>query len=209
MPAPVPFAVRQAIIRRHRRGATPAAIADALGLPARTVRHLLARYRRQGEAALAPAYPRGPRPRPRAAERARDRAVALRRDHPTWGAGLIRLHLRPPGGRRPPAARTLQRWFRRAGLGPAPRGRRPAAAAPGARAGRPHDVWQVDAKEQVRLRTGQRVSWLRVVDECSGAVLWTAVFPPRVLAQGPAGGRPGRTAAGVRPLGPAGGHPGR
>src|SRR5215208_1855568 len=208
MPAPVPFALRQAVARRAAAGQGPPAIAAALGLPARTVRHLLARYRRRGEAALVPAYPRGERPRPRAAGRVRDRALELRRGHPTWGAGLIRLLLRLSPGRRPPAARTLQRWFRQAGLGPAPRGRRPAAAAPAARAGRPHDVWQVDAKEQVRLRSGRRVSWLRVVDECSGAVLWTAVFPPRVLAQGPPGGRPGRIAAGVRPVGPAGDDPG-
>ena len=208
MPAPVPFAIRQAIARRHQRGETPAAIARALGRPVRTVQHLVARGRRQGAAALVPAYPRGERPRPRAAARARDQAVGLRRDHPTWGAGLIRLFLQLPPGRRPPAERTLQRWFRRDGLGPAPKGRRPAAA-PAARAGRPHDVWQVDAKEQVRLRSGQRVSWLRVVDECSGAVLWTRVFPPRVLAEGPPGGGPGRVAAGLRPVGPAGDRPGR
>jgi len=54
-------------------------------------------------------------------------------------------------------------------------GRRPAIAT--LRAARPHQVWQIDAAEQVGLRSGQRVSWLRVVDECSGAVLRTVVFP--------------------------------
>src|SRR5262249_11098858 len=58
--------------------------------------------------------------------------------------------------------------------------------------------------ELVKLRTRQLVSWLRIVDECSGAVLWTAVFPPRPLEPGPAAGDPGATAAGLRPLGPAG-----
>ena len=209
MPAPVPVAVRQAIARRHGRGESPAAIARGLGLPVRTAQHLVARGRHLGEAALMPAYPRGPRPRPRATERLRDLALSLRREHPTWGAGLIRLFLQLPPGQRPPAERTLQRWFRQAGLGPAPRGRRPAAAAPAARAARPHEVWQVDAKEQVRLRSGQRVSWLRIVDECSGAILWTRVFPPRVLAARPAGGRSGRITAGFRALGPARHDPGR
>jgi hypothetical protein len=37
----------------------------------------------------------------------------------------------------------------------------------------------VDAAEQVPLRSGRRVCWLRIVDECSGAVLETVVFPPR------------------------------
>ena len=35
----------------------------------------------------------------------------------------------------------------------------------------------MDAAELVKLRTGLLVSWLRIVDECSGAVLRTAVFP--------------------------------
>ena len=125
MPAPIPFAVRRAVARRHHCGESPAAIARALGLPVRTAQHLVARLRRLGEAALVPAYRRGPRPRPRAADRVRDLAVGLRRGHPTWGAGLIRLFLRLAPGRRPPAERTLQRWFRQAGLGPAPKGRRP------------------------------------------------------------------------------------
>src|SRR4051812_36982659 len=133
MPAPVPFAVRRAIARRHQRGQSPAAIVGALGLSVRTVQHLVARGRRLGEAALVPAYRRGPRPRGRAAERVRDRAVGLRREHPTWGAGLIRLLVRLPPGRERPSERTVQRWLRQAGLGPAPTGRRPAAAAPAAR----------------------------------------------------------------------------
>jgi hypothetical protein len=52
------------------------------------------------------------------------------------------------------------------------------------------------------LQAGQRVSWLRLVDECSGAVLATAVFPPRALAPGGADRGAGRPAAGVPALGP-------
>src|SRR5207244_8187324 len=84
-----------------------------------------------------------------------------------------------------PAERTLQRWFRRAGLGPAPKGRRLKTAAP--RATRPHEVWQMDAKERVLLHSGEHVSWLRLADECSGAVLGTRVFPPGELE--PSAGR--------------------
>src|SRR5262249_55120771 len=40
----------------------------------------------------------------------------------------------------------------------------------------PHEVWQMDACEQIPLGNGQRVCWLRGVDECSGAILWTEVF---------------------------------
>ncbi len=83
-------------------------------------------------------------------------AVGLRREHPTWGAGLIRVMLRRQLlDVAPPAERTLQRWFLQAGLAPAPAGRRPAANP--RRAEQPHQVWQMDAAELVKLRTDQRV----------------------------------------------------
>jgi hypothetical protein len=34
----------------------------------------------------------------------------------------------------------------------------------------------MDASEQIALRSGRHVSWLRVVDEWTGAVLETIVF---------------------------------
>jgi hypothetical protein len=74
----------------------------------------------------------------------------------------------------------LQRWFRQAGLAPAPRGRRPHSGS--GRARQPHEVWQVDATEHVRLANGQQVSWLRIVDEHTAAVLDTTVFPHGVWA---------------------------
>jgi transposase InsO family protein len=110
-------------------------------------------------------------------EALRDEVLALRRTHPRWGAGLLRVLLqRDHPDCAIPDARTLQRWLRSAGLGPAPAGRRPTAETPPGRATQPHAVWQMDAAEQIRLQTGQRVSWLRLVDECSGAVLGTNVF---------------------------------
>jgi transposase len=206
MPAPLPLPVPQAILRRHHRGEATPAIARALGVPERTVRALRRRWRAQAEVVLAPAYQRGARPRTVPSQQLHDRALALRRQHPGWGAGLIRVFLgqdAPAGSL--PAERTVQRWFHQAGLGPAPKGRRPVADP--TRAQRPHDVWQIDAKELVRLRCGERVSWLRVVDACSGAVLWTAVFPPRQVAEGAPGRGPGPAAAGVWPLGATGHDP--
>jgi transposase InsO family protein len=76
--------------------------------------------------------------------------------------------------RRLPAARTLQRWFKKDAIPKAPPGHRPPASED--RAQQPHEVWQMDASEEIALRTGRRVSWLRVVDERTGAVLETIVF---------------------------------
>lgn len=103
--------------------------------------------------------------------------MQLRREHPTWGAGLIWVQLRQQDPTATlPAVRTLQRWLRQADLMPAPAGRRPRVRV--RRAEGVHQVWQMDAAEQIPLKTDTRVSWLRIVDEYSGAVLQTEVFPP-------------------------------
>jgi transposase len=206
MPRSLPLPLRRALCRRWQRGQGARDIADALGLAPRTVRRLLRRLRRGGPDALAPRYA-VPRP-PRDEAPLRRAALDLRRRHPTWGAPLIRVLLGHDFPRRPlPAARTLQRWFRRAGLAPAPRGRRRPASP--RRAQVPHQVWQRDAAEQVRLGSGQRVSWLRVVDEFTGAVLAARVFSPGEL--GPRAGAVGAggSAAGLPPLGKTCGLPRR
>jgi hypothetical protein len=79
-----------------------------------------------------------------------------------------------------PAERTLQRWFRRAELIPAPSGRRSGPSSYH-RAPQPHAVWQTDAADQVAWQNGTQVCRLRIADECSGAVLERTVFPPGVL----------------------------
>jgi hypothetical protein len=177
MPCPLPVPVRQAIWRRYQNGQDGRTIAEILGLCPRTVRQLIHRFRRKGQSGVIPSYERCGAATAKRPESVVQAAIAMRREHPSWGAGLIRVKLqRQRSDDRPPAERTLQRWFVRAGLAPAPRGRRPVSQS--RRAERPHQVWQMDASEKVPLRTGQRVSWLRIVDECSGAVLWTFVFPP-------------------------------
>src|SRR5439155_6833943 len=96
-----------------------------------------------------------------------------------WGGGLIRVLLQEQGHDGGASERTLQRLFQRATLAPAPPGRRPDSD--DRRAHHPHEVWQMDAVDQLRLANGQQVSWLRLVDECSGVVLQTTVFPPALL----------------------------
>ena len=71
----------------------------------------------------------------------------------------------------------------------------------------PHQIWEVDAKERVRLASGQRVSWLAFTDEASGALLATPLSPPGALAERPAHRDPGHVPPHVHPLGPAQGGP--
>jgi hypothetical protein len=88
---------------------------------------------------------------------------------------MIRLELAAPT-QTLPSARTIRRHLHQAGLQPAPAGRPPTPPRL-PRAEQPHQGWQIDACEYLRLHSGQRVCWLRVVDECSGAFLQTVVFP--------------------------------
>src|ERR1700693_1528480 len=93
MPHPTPRPLRQVVQLRARQGESPAAIAAALGLAPRTVRHLLQRFRDGGPEAIAPSYLyRNPQSQQR--PDFCDEALQLRREHSTWGAGLILVFLR-------------------------------------------------------------------------------------------------------------------
>src|SRR5262245_40259441 len=117
MPQPLSVPLRQAIWRRYQDGPDPAAIAAALGLAPRTVRRLVARFRAAGRDAVLPAYDRCGAATPKPAAFLVRATESLRREHPTWGAGLIRVMLGHHFPDEPlPAVRTLQRWLLRAGL---------------------------------------------------------------------------------------------
>jgi hypothetical protein len=202
MPRAIPFAIRQAVWLRFQDGQDASTIAGALDLAPRTVRHLLSRFQRGGLDAVATSYHSCGQATPKPADSLVQTVLQMRRDHPTWGAELIRLMLRRQGldsATALPTTRTLQRWLERAGVAPAPVGRRPRAEP--LRATRPHEVWQMDAAELVRLRSGSRICWLRLIDEGSGAVLWTTVFPPTALAPCATERHSNRTPQGVHALG--------
>lgn len=197
MPAPLSSAVRQRIFALWQQHLSPAAIAAQLHLRPRSVRHLCAAFRQQGDTALRPAYPTTtPTPSP-----AVQQALLLHQQHPTWGAPYLRIRLRQlhPELTDLPSVRALQRWFRRTAQPPAPPGRKPDTEH--TRAAQPHAVWQIDAVEQLRLGSGQFVSWLRCVDEFTGAVLGTVVFPPGAVRSSARDGGPRCPAAVLSPVG--------
>jgi transposase len=182
LPKPIPIPIRRKLWERAQQGEASSALASAFDLSSRTVRNLLKRFREGGDGSVGPDY-RTPAPPHTKPEEIRLAVLTKRQEHRTWGAELIRVAL---SEERPevawPHPRTMRRWFQQAGLAPAPCGRRPGASF--ARATQPHETWQIDASEHIRLSNGDQASWLRVVDEATGAVLGTAVFPPRVLDSG-------------------------
>jgi transposase len=172
-PPPTPAPLRQSLWQLVQQGLSAGAIARSLRLSLRTVYRLRARFRPAGQP-CAPAYDRCGRPPAPHFRDLRPEVLALRRLHRGWGAGRIRVQLRQQHPKQPlPDLSTIRRWLARAGLAPPPA--TPATpAAPRARC--PHQIRQADASERLSLRSGQRVCWLRVVDEATGAVLDSQVF---------------------------------
>jgi transposase len=180
MPAPIPVEIRRQIVTRHESGETLVEISQTLGLSYETVKRLWGRWRKEGK--LTPNYEQAKRRGTRRYGSIYEAAIQMKRDHPKWGAGLIRIQLeRDYPSEKSPSTRTLQRWFRTEGIGRTPPVRRQRQAVQ--RGQTVHDVWAVDAKEHIRLEDGREVSWLTVTDEASGAILVTEVFPRRQLGE--------------------------
>ena len=175
MPKPTPIPVRRAIYQQWQQGRQVPEIAQALGVSPRTVRHLIQRFQERGEAGISTSYStQGGRWTPERL-RVREAAEHLRREHPGWGSTLIAIRLGKQHGLGDvPTPRTIRRWLAQSDLGPAPKSREPPSES--SRAEQPHEVWQMDASEDIQLENGKRVSWLRIVDEHTGAVLATHVF---------------------------------
>ena len=175
MPAATPINKREEIIRRYEEGDTFAQIARELKLPYMTVHSVWRHYDKTGQ--IKPNYQACAKGKVRKDPAIYEQAVKLKGLHPRWGAGLIWVELADTFGEANlPSERTLQRWFHRGGVAPS----RPQDEdkGPGVRRGRQtHEVWAMDAKEDMTLADGSKASWLLVSDEGSGAVLQTALFP--------------------------------
>lgn len=191
----VPRALREQIVHRHQQGEPLTAIAEALQVSYRTARRWWHRHQEAGAEGLHTHYdhcgPKGPRtPAPIHAA-----ALEWKREHPTWGAGLIRLQLVSQFGEEAvPQERAIQRWFAAAGLQP-PRAKSPPVER--TRGKEAHQVWEMDAKEQMRLGDGTGTSVLTVTDEATGAVLGLTPFPPVSLVARDGGRRATGGAAAV------------
>lgn len=201
MPAAIPMPVRQVILKRWQKGESVASLAEELKLSVRTVRNLVRRFSERGQSGLEADYGRCATNTIPTNSDEYQKAIDMRKQHPTWGGGLIRVLLQEQGHDDCASERTLQRWFQRSTLAPAPPGRRPDSDE--RRAHQPHEVWQMDAVDQLRLASGQQVSWVRLVDECSGAVLQTTIFPPALLELSQTRGRAGVVAPGFFAVGKA------
>lgn len=178
MPAALSMGERRQIVAMREQGQSFQAIAAELKRDYETVRKIYHRYVQSGQ--LEASYDKCRQEGIRNNEGVYKRAIEMKQAHPRWGAGLIWVELREEFDESQlPSERTLQRWFRRAGVQkPAPE-RKPRNFA--RRGKRSHEVWAMDAKEQVELADGSFVSWLTVTDEGSGAMVGAFLFPHQTL----------------------------
>lgn len=200
MPAAIPNQQRREIVDSREAGESFVSIAQRLKLSYQGVRQIYHRYVQTG--CLTPAYDRCAHKEVRHDPALYQQAIALKAAHPGWGAGLIGVELRAAFQESElPSRRTLQRWFRRGKVQRQPRER---VAKVTVRRGQVvHEVWAMDAKEQIRLGDGSYASWLTITDEASGGVLDARLFPPQALESDRSDPSEGKSASDDDPLGTA------
>jgi hypothetical protein len=172
------MSLRLQIIEERQAGKTLSELCTEHKMSYATVQSLCARYAQMGIEGLKSKYAN-------CGQRRRDgrrdlvyRAVrCFKTWHPKWGAEKIRAELLMLGPNlEVPPARTLQQWFVYNGqnrrCNKAPQGERQWAKAV-------HEVWQVDAKEEMLTLDGHKNCWLNITDEHSGGIIKPKVFPPQ------------------------------
>ena len=109
-------------------------------------------------------------------------ALSLRSQHELWGRDRIHVELVDKYGSDAPNVRSLQRWYRKERYSePKMCHNEPSIGKSRA----VHNIWQVDAKEQLILQDGQVACYLTFTDEHSGIWLGSVMFPYHRICQVP------------------------
>lgn len=109
-----PLAIRKEIIFLRQSGQKHAEISQALNVPFATVKYIWGTYKKEGEKALLTKYGNCGVKTIRSEAKMYRATMWLKRLHPTWGAGRIRIGLQSRyDGKIIPSERTMQRWFRK------------------------------------------------------------------------------------------------
>ena len=173
---------RRFVAAAQTKTETLSALCTRFGISRPTAHKWLARYQQHGLAGLAE---RSRRPHTQPAKlhaKWRQRVVACRRQHRTWGSKKVRAFLRHSHPRAAlPAPRTIARWLQSARLTKTllPH-RRPGPSFPRPKltlAKRPNEVWTVDFKGWFRTADQQRCDPLTVRDLASRYLLGVRLVP--------------------------------
>ena len=150
-----------------------------------TVRDFCQSYEEQGESALVPDYSNCGRKVAPQAEKAYRLVRLVHHFHPDWGVPYIVTKI---GVDYPYLALQSERTYQRRLKKACPKVEIPPPKVPRASlindVRQAHDEWQIDAKEQIKLESGQQVCYLNITDTKSHALLKAKPFPPEVDSSG-------------------------
>jgi transposase InsO family protein len=109
-----------------------------------------------------------------------ERAVALKRSHPHWGPANVKLELqeqlRLASADLPSEARLAALFKSRCPEAVQPRQHTHYPEKPLSTAHYPHQRWQADAQEKIRLTSGELATILNIRDEWSGVIIGSCAF---------------------------------
>lgn len=173
-----PFAIREVVVNRRQAGERLSDLAMELGISYAVACKIWRNFKKKGQIALVPQYSNCGR-KTSYDESLKHRIIGYRLNEGVrkLGAPYIRSKLLATGQfEKFPHERTIQRWFRDAGV------HRPVGRGPKKERHyslEVHETWQVDAKENLTLADGNPACYLDSSDEASGTFLHGEVFPPR------------------------------
>jgi len=170
MSKPLSQSERAQIVRLREKGTTYQHISEVVGCSLRSVQRIYKQYQTGGLESLQTQYHRSGR---KALYNSQTwQRVKQVRDG-EQGAPYVRSVLLERHKDLPiPNERTIQRYWSKVGTN-RPKGRAKQQSTWTSQAGH---TYQIDGKDQICLKTGQMVSWMKVADEASGTDLSTQLF---------------------------------
>jgi hypothetical protein len=170
----IPLLVRQRIIELCKNGETVQSVSSLLGLGYDVTAKIWRAYRKEGDLSLKSRYNNCGR-KPFYDEQIKESVRSHLNDNEQLGAPIIRSRLLAEGKfEKVPHERTIQRWWRQAHINK-PRGRRPTPSKN--YSSEPHDTWQVDGKENIKILDDTEHCYLSFADESTCSFLKGVVFP--------------------------------
>ena len=172
--------IRLRIVQEHSLGKSCKELALAYNIGYKSVLRFCKAYKQGGEDGLNNSYKNCGTDELKFAHLIYRSACWLKYLHPNWGAAyiLIQLEKRHGSTYELPNERTAQLWFKQKGYNKQRLKNKPSTFSV-TKASFIHDIWQIDAKEKVKLGNDSLVCWLTITDEYSCAILEAPVFSPQ------------------------------
>ena len=186
MGQPIPCSLRLEIVKaREEEKLSYRSLADRFKVNYHTARNLCRSYEQRGESALVADYSNCGRWVDPLAEKAYRLVRLVQHLHPDWGVPYIVTKI---AVNYPHLALQSERHYQRRLKKDCPKIELPPATIPRENlindVRQAHDEWQIDAKEQIKLESGEEACYLNVTDTKSHALLKAKTFPPRMDSTG-------------------------